>query len=189
MSSPHARWTIDRAALERLLERLAPEREAAAHEYELLRRKLVDFFGLRAATSPDALADETLDRMARKIGEGEPVNHVRAYLYGVARRVLWEWEKKQTREQTLLREAGPLLAPDPFPVDAEARIECLKACLRQLSPQDRTLVVTYYRCSEHSQRLDQARRLGISYTALKTRVHRVRATLETCRRNCIEAAR
>jgi DNA-directed RNA polymerase specialized sigma24 family protein len=184
MNAPQP-WKLSESALERLLLRLAPERAAAAQEYEAIRCRLVEYFGMRGAPAPDALADDALDRVARKLEEGEVVENVRAYVYGIARRVWWESEKRRAREQAAVKDMGQLM-PDRPALDSEARVECLENCLKALSPADQATIVTYYRHADHAQRLLQAERLGISYVALKTRVHRIRTTLEGCRRACID---
>ena len=70
-SNPSQHKTVSKPAFDRLLARLAADREAAAHEYEMLRCRLVDFFDGRGAEWPEVLADETLDRMASKLEEAK----------------------------------------------------------------------------------------------------------------------
>src|SRR5687768_12469945 len=77
-------------ALHGLLARLGGGDDAAAAEFEGIRRRLLDFFDRRGVATADARADETLDRVARKIEAGERVENVRAYCYGVAKKVLLE---------------------------------------------------------------------------------------------------
>src|SRR6185295_6096769 len=73
----------------RLLARLHSDVEQAGQEYERLRRALVKFFDWRGALSPDECADETLDRLARKL-EQTTVDDVGNYAHGIARLVLLE---------------------------------------------------------------------------------------------------
>src|SRR5262245_60780717 len=54
---------------EALLGRLGPDRETAGREYEQLRHRLVTIFTYRRCPHPEELADETLDRVARKLLE------------------------------------------------------------------------------------------------------------------------
>ena len=68
-------------------------------------------------------------------------------------------------------------------------LECLERCLQELNPDQRALVVAYYR-DERRQRIerrrDMAKRLGITMNALSIRVGRIRtaleASVETCRK-------
>ena len=85
-------------ALEGLLLRLAPEREAAGLEYERLHRRLLAFFESHGSLEPGRDADETLDRLARKLREGHVIRDVPAYLHGLARNVLREtWRRARRR--------------------------------------------------------------------------------------------
>ena len=189
------RWRLSPLVFEKLLDQLGPDREAAAREYETIRRKLLDFFDRRRACSPEALADETLDRVARRLYEGEAVQQLRAYCYGIARRVLLESEKRQARERAasdelrlLARGGGALNDADSDP--GEARAACLKRCLQELPGEGRELIVAYYRgrgVSHLAERKELALRLGLTYVTLKTRAHRLRNQLRHCLHTCLEA--
>jgi DNA-directed RNA polymerase specialized sigma24 family protein len=176
--------------LKALLERLGPERDSAALEYEAIRGKLVDLFDRRGASAAaDVLADETLDRVARRVHEGEVIQHLRSYCYGVGKHVFLEWQKTRVRELGLaprdpVREPG-----DESTQAAEARITGLERCLQRLPPDSRDLILAYYvgsgRTYLHERRL-LAERRGISYVALKTRAHRIRIQLEDCLRRSLQ---
>src|SRR4249919_1835401 len=63
------RRTITAGRFAGLLARLDPDPDRAAAEYERLRRALGKFFDWRGHPAPDECADETLDRLARKLGD------------------------------------------------------------------------------------------------------------------------
>ena len=185
------RWTLSPPVFEKLLARLAPDREAGAREYEVIRRKLVDFFDRRHAAAPEALADEAIDRAARRLFEGEDVQHVRAYFYGIARRVLLESHKKQARERASVPELLGRARSASGEDDTEDRVECLKRCLQELPAESRELIVGYYHgrgVSHLAERKDLAQRLGLTYVTLKTRAHRVRNRLRECLETCLDGA-
>ncbi len=177
---------LTRQAFERLLQRLGPDREAAAREYETIHRRLVELFDGRGVASPEVLADETIDRVARRLDEGVTVEHLRAYFYGVGRHVLLEWKRQRAIEQAAVQE--PRLSAVDSGLDAqraEARMECLERCLYELPGESRDLIVSYYEGAGRSHlegRKILAERLGISYATLKTRAHRIRTCLEECLR-------
>ena len=54
----------------RFLSLLDTDRERAGAEYEILHRKLVRFFEWRECYNGEELADETVNRVARKLAEG-----------------------------------------------------------------------------------------------------------------------
>src|SRR5438045_1046331 len=84
------------AEFERLLTRINADRNRAAEGYELLRRKLVLFFERTRCTRPDELADETIDRVATRLG-AEEIRDLNLFAYGVARKVCLEVQRKQGR--------------------------------------------------------------------------------------------
>jgi RNA polymerase sigma factor (sigma-70 family) len=181
---------LNRQALEALLRRLGPSPESAAKEYETIRRKLTLFFEMRCTSSPEGLADETIDRVARKLDDGEPVDNVRAYFYGVARRVFLEWNRRETRERAAVEAQRQLSAPDVPSELNEARIDCLKSCLLSLPEESRQLILSYYdvgrRPSEETRKA-LAERLGLTYGNLKIKAYRIREQLAECLRVCLHA--
>jgi DNA-directed RNA polymerase specialized sigma24 family protein len=182
-----ARWSLTQKALERLLQRLGPDPEAAGRAYQSLRARLLDYFDWKGAQRPEVAADETLDRVARRLEEGEAIERVEAYAYGVARLVLLEHQRLHLREQRALADAA--LEPGGHPADdEETRIACLVRCLQDLLPEERSLIVGYYEGAGRSHNVGRkalAGRLGIGYATLKARAHRLRVRLEACLRDCL----
>jgi hypothetical protein len=82
-------------AFTQLLAKLDPDPEMAGEKYEKLRRLLIKFFECRGSFISDELADETLNRLARKIDEGEEIEkNVFAFSLGIARFVFLEALKR-----------------------------------------------------------------------------------------------
>ena len=182
-----ARWTLTPRAFERLLERLGPDRESAGREYQSLRTRLLDYFDWKGAQQPELAADETLDRVARRLEEGEPIERLEGYTYGVARLVLLEQARLHLRERKASAQAALEPAAGP-PPNEEARIACLMRCLERLPAEERALIVAYYEGAGRSHlegRKALAARLGLVYATLKTRTHRLRLRLEACMRACL----
>ena len=73
--------------LERLLQILSADREQAAASYLLIQGKLIRYFTWNTCPHPESLADEVLDRVARRLEEGEQIEKPANYILGVARRV------------------------------------------------------------------------------------------------------
>jgi DNA-directed RNA polymerase specialized sigma24 family protein len=186
--TPSVDWSLTERALERLLERLGSDRDAAGRKYQALRGRLVDFFDWKGTARPEMAADETLDRVARKIDEGEAVDRVEAYAFGVARRVVLEELRHELRE----RNATAAAAREPAATDGqaeEARVACLARCLLTLPAGDRDLIVSYYQGAGRAhleERKDLAVRLGLQMATLKTRAHRVRVRLKACMEGCLK---
>lgn len=180
-------WSLTERALERLLERLGSDRDGAGRTYQALRERLVHYFDWKGALRPEVAADETLDRVARKLDEDEAIERVESYAFGVARLVLLEQIRHDTRERTSTAAAARESAAAAGP-DEEDRVACLARCLLQLSEADRHLIVAYYQGAGRShleERKDLAARLGLQMTTLKTRAHRLRVRLRACMDACL----
>ena len=176
-------WTLSSGAFDRLLAILDDDRDAAAVAYGQLRERIVGLHRWWGAGDPDALADLTLDRAARKLQEGASVERgdFGAYVRGVARMVFYE-AARQPRQVGLDRE--PLAANH---ADEQLPLECLDECLASLDATDRRLVLRYYDGRDQiAERKQLAREMNITPTALRLRTHRLRARLEACVASCLK---
>lgn len=176
-------WTLDETSLRRLLEWLSRDPERAPQLYNALRQRLARVFAWRGLPDADHLVDEVFDRAARKLAEGAVETSVDpyAYLYGVAMFVLREYWSRQAKP----------VRPAPAAESGEdERLAALDACLDALDPEERDLVLAYYasgRSEKIPARKALAVRLGVSENALRIRMHRLRAKIETCVRRRMES--
>jgi len=182
-------WILTQEAFDALLAWLDPDRDAAGKKYEDIRRRLIKFFTCRGCTEPEDLADETINRVSKKLGEikadfsGDPAR----YFYGVANKVHLEYLRRRrlTPVPPDQQEYSANFSEDE---DLEREYECLERCVQQLTANNRELVVQYYQ-EERRAKIDQrkllADRLGIALNALRIRACRIRATLQTCVQNCV----
>jgi len=182
-------WVMTQAAFDRLLAHLDADREQAGQKYLRLRLKLVKYFEWRGAAFPDREADVTLNRVARRMDEGQEVHSLNAYCYGVARLVFVEALRAQQREQEAFECASPEEAQEPeAALDREVRCSCLDRCLQALPKENRELIIEYYE-AEKGGKIERRKRLaarrGIPLNALRIRAHRIRASLEACVRECV----
>jgi DNA-directed RNA polymerase specialized sigma24 family protein len=128
---------------ERLLALLDQDRDRAGLRYEMLRRKLMRFFEWRNCRPPEELADETLDRVCRKLGEGLQIRvpdpcH---YVYGVARNVAREATVRAARtpHATALPEHAETAVEPMGTSEGEPALDCLDRCLEALPLETRQL--------------------------------------------------
>lgn len=177
-----------------LLELLDRDTRRAAEEYELLRRKLVRFFRSRNCRDAEAQADEVIERITRRIGEGaaEEIDDVRAYAYGTARILHLEILRERNREQRALGELGRR-ALQVEAAEEETAYEHLfrrfESCLGELPRESESLILEYYKDDGRARaerRRTMAARLGVSAVALRIRARRIRARLERCIARCGE---
>lgn len=174
---------MSRESFEALLAWLDSDREQAAMKYEEIRKKLIKFFSATTQSDAEALADETINRVARRLSDvqdqldGEPVR----YFYGVARKVLLEY----LRQKQPQNEQG--YAPDSNRIEIE--YSCLEQCIAKLSAENRDLVLSYYG-GDGRERIEQrkllAEKLGIAPNALRIRAFRIRAELQKCLKECVD---
>ncbi|HZR27176.1 MAG TPA: hypothetical protein VFA71_00235 [Terriglobales bacterium] len=80
---------LTREEFAKLLAALDSDRNQAAKKYEILRRKLVKLFERRQCIQTEELADETLDRLAKRLA-AEPIQHVSLFACGIARKICFE---------------------------------------------------------------------------------------------------
>jgi DNA-directed RNA polymerase specialized sigma24 family protein len=180
-------WDLTPKAFDQFLSLLDLDRDRAGESYEALRRNLIQLFIWRGCRDPESHADETINRVIRKIDEGEEVRDVIAYAHGVARRLLLEVFKKQEREQIGIEELPPLVA-QPEEQDDETGVLCLRRCLNRLPEESRQLIVLYYQ-GEKSAKIENRKRLaeGLSVTlgALRYRAFDLRQRLQGCIERCM----
>lgn len=177
---PRERWSIDALSFDALLAALDPDRTAASAEYERVRRRMIRFFTIHQARSPEDLSDAAFNRLARRIDEGEKIRNARQYLSGIARILLLEDREKRRQEENVMRMAAAT-APDPHP--DQALPNALEACLATLPTGSRDLLSRYY-SAEGRRRIEARRQLakemGMELNALRNRALRLRDRLEEC---------
>lgn len=180
-------WTLSQYSFDNFLTVLDSNRERAGQKYEALRARLVKFFEWRACSFADDLADETLDRVARKVDAGEQINDCVNYAYGVARLVFLENLKKQTKEQSVIIN---LPAENYTDGGEDSQLTCLERCLQKLSENSRALILHYYRDDKQAKidyRKKLAEKFELSPNALRIKTLRIRTKLEECVFKCLKS--
>jgi DNA-directed RNA polymerase specialized sigma24 family protein len=182
-------WVLNPQSFEKLLLLLDRDRDRAGEKYQAIRSRLVRIFEWRGCGSPDTLADATIDRVSRRVDEGEEIRagDPAVYFYGVARNVLKEYWTEQQKEATARRfDIAPdrLTSPNALEnSETDDRMECLERCLKKLPRQSLELITRYYRSERDAKILDRgelAKSLGVTAGTLRIRAHRIRRMLETC---------
>ncbi|HEX7152974.1 MAG TPA: sigma-70 family RNA polymerase sigma factor [Thermoanaerobaculia bacterium] len=175
------------AAFEQLLTSFDSDRDRAGTHYRDLHRKLVKFFEWQCVREPEAQADEVLDRVLRKVEEGEHIANLPAYAHGVARLVLLEVRKKTDRETEVLRlvqhATEDAFVPRLEHDEGERQQQCFEQCLATLTPENRDIILKYYAGEQRAKieaRRELAASLGMDLNALRVRAHRIRTQLEKC---------
>ena len=191
VSVSKSEWTLSAEALARFLVGLDPDYARAGEKYENLRLTLMKFFDWRGAYFPEELADETINRVIRKLDEGETIRDLPTYCHGVARLVLLEKLKGPDNKRADFETLPPaaLVAPEPSErEDVDEKQDCFERCLKELPAESRQLILQYYSDEKREKidrRLSMAERLGIPLNALRSRAQRIRNRLEECVNGCM----
>ncbi len=190
---------LTQASFDQLLSCLGSDRESAANAYLDLRRALFTYFAFRGVADADHLADETFDRVARRLSEGQTITTASPanYFYGVARNVWRENLAKANAVSPLPDTASQLISTEtPHELmiesldarDSERRLACLRKCLETFPAKDRELIVGYYRDSGGAKienRKALAARFGVSLDSLRHLAARLRIKLGSCIGKCM----
>ena len=176
-------WELTQEAFDRLLSWLDAKPEEGGKKYEVIRARLVKILTCRGCTTPEDLADDTINRVAKRVPEiaatytGNPA----IYFYGVAHKVVLEHFRKKP---------DPLPTPTPEPSqEIERELECLDQCMQQLPSKNRELILQYYQEEKHAKidcRKALAEKLGVAMNALRILAHRIRTNLQQCVLECLK---
>lgn len=193
-------WSLTETSFHQFLNWLDEGVDSGGDKYLEMRRRLVAYFDRKNCNSPDELADETLNRVARRLEEEGAIDSTSPahYCYIVAKFVFLEYLRRTERSSLVIDEVSPLsdstLSPPAIleqrseVENEEKRLNCLEQCLKGLELQNRELIIRYYQ-GEQRAKIENRRAIavaaGISMNALGIRVCRIRDKLEACVCRCL----
>ena len=183
------KWSLTQTAFDSLLACLDSNRDIAADRYLRMRRDLVRLFEWRGCYTPDDYADETINRCARKIEQGEEIRDIATYSIGVARMLLREMCRDRSRQARPLDETSEPCAWPEMRSDLEYRVEALRLSLEDLSHHDRFLILNYYEGDKNDKikgRKMLSELFGIGASTLRMRAMRIREKLQLCTQNYMQ---
>jgi DNA-directed RNA polymerase specialized sigma24 family protein len=188
--------TLTAQAFNRLLVWLDEGSDSQGQKYLDMRARLVAYFDRKNCPTPDELADETLNRIARRLDEeGITATDTPArYCYIVARFVFLESLRGKQKAHALVtdlniqsHESGPTRI-DEADEQRQRLLSCLERCVEKLDSSQREIIVRYY-TGEQREKINNrralAQHLGISPNALSIRACRIRDKLEACVKQCL----
>jgi DNA-directed RNA polymerase specialized sigma24 family protein len=188
-SERKSRWVLTQESIDKLLAHLGEDHEMAGRAYQELRDKLIVYFECNRCTDSEELADVTLNRIARKLCEGENIHKPMLYALSVARFVLSEYWRRPEKSAVPLDESiqefennySAYVEKSRAQHEVEMRREeCMRRCFMQLPDPQRKLLIDYYSCEKGTlvdHRRKMAERLRITPNALSIQVHRLRGKL------------
>lgn len=175
---------LEPADFDRLLTWLDPDPDRAGQLYESIRWRLIAILASRGCHIPEELADEVIDRVARRVKDIEATYNgdKTIYFLGVMNNVHHEYLRRPTAPRLVVS------ADDQVDVKEQTYV-CLDRCLAKLSPHAREIIQQYYaedKQAKISLRKRIAARFGVTNSNLRLRALRIRAKLQTCIEQCIE---
>jgi DNA-directed RNA polymerase specialized sigma24 family protein len=180
---PRQRSGLTAAGFGVLLQALGGQSEPAGVRYERLRTNLIFFFSRKLLSFPEDLADEVLDRLAKRLCDGVAMVSIEAFALGIARYVAQEHTGSKDRMVTADPSFWNNIPAHSTTSSDEEEMRQLEACLNRLPAGEAVLLRRYYLSSAGSQikaRAALASELGISATALRQRVFLARQSLRAC---------
>ena len=188
-ATSRGKWELTQEAFDKFLASFDSDREVAGKKYLELRGNLIRLFEWRGCPFPEDHADETVNRLARKISEGEIIREPAQYAIGVARFLVLEIQKQMVKQQNAF---SAMAREEPTTVgfeEVEPRAACLEECLRKLPAEDRELILLYYQ-GEKSEKIENRKRLtdrfNASLNTLRMRTLRLREKLLACVETCLQ---
>lgn len=188
-------WTLSPSAFKKFLAWLDEGADSEGQKYLEIRERLVSFFDRKNCLRPEDLADETLNRVTRRLEEeGNIESETPAkYCYIVAKFVFMESLRAMDNKIVPIDEnlqqnlATNQTAKEELEIK-EKRLNCLEQCTGKLETENRQMIIGYYfgeeRVKIQNRRL-LAENLGVTMNALSIRACRIRDKLESCVGKCV----
>jgi DNA-directed RNA polymerase specialized sigma24 family protein len=185
MSSAPKLKDLQQTDFDRLLLWLDPNPEQAGKLYEKIRWRLIAVLASRGCRVPEELADETIDRVARRVSDIEAtyVGDKSLYFLGVMNNVHHEYLKRPRLPE--------LASPAEDSSVKEQTYLCLDKCIEKLTPHARAIIEQYYAEDKRAKinlRKRIAAALGVTNSNLRLRALRIRAKLQVCIEQCVSGA-
>lgn len=188
MPAPRKIHVLEQEQFDRLLAWLDQDRERAGLVYEKIRWRLITIFAARSCPAPEELADETIDRVARRVSDiaTEYTGDKSLYFFGVANNVHHEYLKRPALPESEEEFSEPYSPGDP---DKERIHDCLERCLDRVPRDAKEMILRYYSLEKQAKiglRQQMADDLGISLNTIRLRVMRLKEKLQPCVARCLE---
>ena len=178
--------TITKEPFDELLGWLDPDRDTAGQKYVVIRKGLIRIFISHGISDAEFYADETIDRVTKRLPEirATYVGDAARYFHGVARNITLEARRK--------REVATDVVPERTTeqMSKDDMSECLSKCLKHLPSDKRELILDYHLYQGRAKvdhHREMAAELSISEGALRTRAHHLRVSLADCVMECVKS--
>jgi len=163
----------------------------AAAAYRKLHTRLSRYFNIHNTDDPIALADEAMDRLARRVEAGDiAIESPMAFALGIAGHLLQEEARDRLRREKAANAWSEMMnGSDQW---KQERLDQLDDCLSMLPVDRRQMLESYYEWqsgSKSQHHREFAERLGMTLNTLRNRVFRIRNQVEACLQKKSDALR
>lgn len=157
----------------------------AGLDYKTIHRVVTLLFVSReCGADSEWLADVTLERVAKKIHNGEEVRSFVAYSKKFAELIWLEYCRDREKLREAMRDwARQVPKYYEFEERTDLRRKCQETCLNRMQKDERQLLGKYY--LQPADRQVLAKELGLEIATLRTIIHRIKLRL----RKCVEVCR
>jgi hypothetical protein len=181
-------WEPPQEAWDKFLLFLDADIDVAADKYEVIRRKLITYFERRKCLVAEYLADVAINRVMKRLFEGQLIATLMGYVYGVARIVYLEYLAEQRAGQAfhdeIARKGEPIADAEPN----DLRI-CFDECVETLTTENQEFIKLYYEETGRAKidnRKIMSEQKNVSQNALVLRAFQIRKKLERCINKCLK---
>lgn len=187
------KWSLTQQAFDLFLACLDADRARASQRYLQLRHSLTRILEWKGSQNPEDQADETINRVCRKLEEGLAVEDIAKYCHTVLNYVFLESLKTPDARRADFDEQqlSQIPAVETMAQSDDERLPCLQKCLGELPDDHRQLIVSYYQNDQRAKienRRRLAEQLGITAHNLNVRASRIRERLQSCVAACLKKA-
>ncbi len=168
--------SLDQTDYALLLKLLDPDSSSPEAGFQRCRLKLIKFFSWLKCPDPSNLADETIVRLLKNVKQGQMTSSETPYkyVYAIAHNVFRE-HRRETEKHPMVPyddavRTWTLESPDG----------CRELCLKRLPNEKLELLNQYYLLD----RQVLAKKLQLSISGLRVRIHRIKEELRTCCEDC-----
>jgi DNA-directed RNA polymerase specialized sigma24 family protein len=177
---------LEPADFDRLLIWLDSNPDRAGQLYESIRWRLIAILAARGCHIPEELADEIIDRVARRVADIEAsyTGDKAIYFLGVMNNVHHEYLRRPLVPRLVVA------SNDEVQIKEQTYV-CLDRCLEKLSPHAREIIQQYYAADKRAKiglRKRIAAKFGVTGSNLRLRALRIRAKLQTCIEHCMDSS-
>lgn len=192
----------------KFLNLLSDDEQIADEKFIFLRKKVIVYFECRKISPAEDFADEVLHRAVKKVGEGEEIENVNAYILGIARFVRLEsyripqnssldqaCEMGKSQRHLNAKNSVPasliVSQKTDFADEDDLMKNCLNLCLKKLPEDKKKMLIAYYETGDDAKsQIELRKQLAQIHQktmgALQKQICKLRQKVSLCSKECVK---